>query len=145
MKKIGFIFLSFILAFSLFGCSKVDRTVGDITGQTSAKIRKNDTSVETNAETGLVQPTAEANKKQEEEVRQSIGKKLDFNFNNSQSCDIKTAKGLVGKEFKSVPTRSLPRHFRLIRPDEKVADDKLDGRVNLKLDKQGKITNAYCG
>lgn len=145
MQKIGCIFLSSIIIFSLLGCAKVDKTVGDITSQTSAKVRKTDTNVETNKETGLVQPSAEANKKQEQEVRQSIGKKLDFNFNNSQSCDIKTAKGLVGKEFKSVPTRSLPRHFRLIRPDQKVADDQLAGRVNLKLDKQGKIINAYCG
>ncbi|MFV0322095.1 MAG: I78 family peptidase inhibitor [Alphaproteobacteria bacterium] len=145
MQKFGRILLSSIILSSLFACAKVDKTVGDITSQTSAKVRKTDTSVETNTETGLIQPTAEANKKQEQEVRQSIGKKLDFNFNNSQSCDIKTAKGLVGKEFKSVPTRSLPRQFRLIRPDEKVTDDNLSGRVNLKLDKQGKIINAYCG
>ncbi|MFV0431432.1 MAG: I78 family peptidase inhibitor [Alphaproteobacteria bacterium] len=139
-----FLFIFGILAFSLGGCAKMDETVGSVTSKITP-INSNEAIVETNKTTGLVQPSAAANKKQAQDVRQSIGKRLDFNFKTSQSCDIKTANKLVGKEFKSIPTRSLPRNFRLIRPNEKVSTDKLTGRVNLKLNEQGKVTKVYCG
>ncbi len=71
--------------------------------------------------------------------RDERGKKL------KTTCDSAYAQTLVGKHFKSLKKYERPVNYRLIEPNNFVTQEHNPSRVNLYLDRSGKIQKISCG
>lgn len=136
-----------IFSLGLWGCSSVDSAVGDFSDTIGQNLPKGpkDTYVEINPQTGLVQPTSEANQKQQKEVSAAIGKPLSLNLDNTEICDKQVQQKYLNQQFDKIPKRSLPKMYQVIKSGEKADGKPTLGRVSFVLDKNDKIIKAYCG
>ncbi len=143
-SKIAILLLCFL---GLWGCESLDSAVGGVSDSINQNLPKapKDTYVEINPQTGLIQPTSEANQKQQNEVSQAIGKPLSLNLDNSEICDKQVEQKYVSHQFDKIPKKSLPKMYHVLKSGEEANSQKQLGRVSFVLDDNNKIIKAYCG
>ena len=61
------------------------------------------------------------------------------------ACDAAAYRHLLGQPVAALERQSLPRPVRLIGPDTAVTMDHDPGRLNVRYDERGLISELFCG
>lgn len=65
--------------------------------------------------------------------------------NTETPCGLELVAGLIGQPEATLADLQLPGNVRVIPPGALVTQDMIPERLNIRLDVDGIITEAYCG
>ncbi len=141
--KLRLIFVMFVLLTA--GCASIDKSLGDAkkrTGLVSAKELEREVAF-VDSKNDLPVPNKDyVNAVEEKNKRKSLDTSI---LKKQDSCKPDLYRHLLGLLFKDLSKSDLPKHYRIIRSNEKIVGKNQAARYNIFTNENGVIENITCG